>query len=74
HNQISVTTLATPVAFGNADCDPIWLLLCASATDAEAHIRTIQRISQWLDSPESVAMLQDAPNDVALFAQLTALR
>ncbi|EFR4285454.1 PTS sugar transporter subunit IIA, partial [Salmonella enterica] len=39
-----------------------------------AHIRTIQRISQWLDSPESVAMLQDAPNDAALFAQLTALR
>ncbi|EGM1341854.1 PTS sugar transporter subunit IIA, partial [Salmonella enterica] len=68
HNQISVTTLSTPVAFGNADCDPIWLLLCA------AHIRTIQRISQWLDSPESVAMLQDAPNDAALFAQLTALR
>ncbi|EEP5672259.1 PTS sugar transporter subunit IIA, partial [Salmonella enterica] len=26
------------------------------------------------DSPESVAMLQDAPNDAALFAQLTALR
>ncbi|EFP6828665.1 PTS sugar transporter subunit IIA, partial [Salmonella enterica] len=25
-------------------------------------------------SPESVAMLQDAPNDAALFAQLTALR
>ncbi|HFU5640540.1 TPA: PTS sugar transporter subunit IIA, partial [Salmonella enterica] len=25
-------------------------------------------------SPESVAMLQDAPNDTALFAQLTALR
>ncbi|HBN0362929.1 TPA: PTS sugar transporter subunit IIA [Salmonella enterica subsp. enterica serovar Typhimurium] len=74
HNQISVTTLSTPVAFGNADCDPIWLLLCASATDAEAHIRTIQRISQWLDSPESVAMLQDTPNDAALFAQLTALR
>ncbi|VEB59282.1 Sugar Specific PTS Enzyme II [Salmonella enterica subsp. enterica] len=45
-----------------------------AATDAEAHIRTIQRISQWLDSPESVAMLQDAPNDAALFAQLTALR
>ncbi|EHO2663436.1 PTS sugar transporter subunit IIA, partial [Salmonella enterica] len=27
-----------------------------------------------LDSPKSVAMLQDAPNDAALFAQLTALR
>ncbi|EJC0929306.1 PTS sugar transporter subunit IIA, partial [Salmonella enterica] len=40
----------------------------------EAHIRTIQRISQWLDSPGSVALLQDAPNDAALFAQLTALR
>ncbi|EHF5259052.1 PTS sugar transporter subunit IIA, partial [Salmonella enterica subsp. enterica serovar Thompson] len=26
------------------------------------------------DSTESVAMLQDAPNDAALFAQLTALR
>ncbi|EBX1464696.1 PTS sugar transporter subunit IIA [Salmonella enterica subsp. salamae] len=74
HNQMSVTTLSTPVAFGNVDCDPIWLLLCASATDAEAHIRTIQRISQWLDSPGSVALLQDAPNDAALFAQLTALR
>lgn len=23
HNQMSVTTLSTPVAFGNADCDPI---------------------------------------------------
>ncbi|EHH1751348.1 hypothetical protein J7H08_000492 [Salmonella enterica] len=41
---------------------------------AAAPFRTIQRISQWLDSPESVAMLQDAPNDAALFAQLTALR
>ncbi|MGS9149599.1 SgcA family PTS sugar transporter subunit IIA, partial [Salmonella enterica subsp. enterica serovar Infantis] len=56
----------------NADCDPIWLLLCASSTDYEANIRTIQRISQCLDSPESVSMLQDAPNDAALFAQLTA--
>ncbi|MCV4795839.1 SgcA family PTS sugar transporter subunit IIA, partial [Escherichia coli] len=45
YNQVSITTLRTPVAFGNEECDPVWLLLCVSATDANAHILTIQRIS-----------------------------
>lgn len=43
HNQISVTTLATPVAFGNADCDPHLAVDFAPAPRMpKPHIRTIQ--------------------------------
>ncbi|MFD1803159.1 PTS sugar transporter subunit IIA [Mixta tenebrionis] len=72
HNQICVTTLATPVAFGHEECDPVWLLISASATDADAHIRTIQRISELIDSPERVAALRQAQTDEALYRLLRA--
>lgn len=58
YNQVSITTLRTPVAFGNEECDPVWLLLCVSATDANAHILTIQRISQFIDSPQRLAAVE----------------
>lgn len=68
HNQITVTTLSNPVTFGNEDCDPVWLLLCASATDANEHIRMIQRISQLIDSPKMLTALREAQTDKALYA------
>ena len=68
YNQVSITTLRTPVAFGNEECDPVWLLLCVSATDANAHILTIQRISQFIDSPQRLAAVGNASTDDALFA------
>ena len=72
YNQVSITTLKTPVAFGHEECDPVWLLLCVSATDANAHILTIQRIiSQFIDSPERLAAVRHAQTDAALFAQIT---
>lgn len=69
-NQVSITTLKTPVAFGHEECDPVWLLLCVSATDANAHILTIQRISQFIDSPGRLAAVRQAQTDAALFAQV----
>ncbi|HFD2837313.1 TPA: SgcA family PTS sugar transporter subunit IIA [Escherichia coli] len=68
YNQVSITTLRTPVAFGNEECDPVWLLLCVSATDVNAHILTIQRISQFIDSPQRLAAVGNASTDDALFA------
>ena len=68
YNQVSITTLRTPVAFGNEECDPVWLLLCVSATDANAHILTIQRISQFIDSPQRLTAEGNASTDDALFA------
>lgn len=68
HNQITVTTLSTPVTFGNEDCDPVWLLLCASATDADEHIRIIQQICQLIDSPEMLTALREAQTDETLYA------
>ena len=67
-NQVSITTLSTPVAFGHEECDPVWLLFCVSATDANAHILTIQRISQFIDSPQRLAAVRDARTDETLFA------
>ncbi|WP_336220302.1 SgcA family PTS sugar transporter subunit IIA [Citrobacter amalonaticus] len=71
YNQVSITTLSTPVCFGNEECDPVWLLLCVSATDANAHIHTIQRISQFIDSPERLAAVREAASDDALFARVS---
>ena len=45
-----------------------WLLLCVSATDANAHILTIQRISQFIDSPQRLTAVGNASTDDALFA------
>ncbi|MEN1613755.1 PTS sugar transporter subunit IIA, partial [Pseudomonas aeruginosa] len=59
---------SNPGAFGNEECDPVWLLLCVSATDANAHILTIQRISQVIDSPQRLAAVGNASTDDALFA------
>ncbi|WP_312982815.1 PTS sugar transporter subunit IIA [Atlantibacter sp.] len=70
HNQIAVTTLQQPVTFGHEDCDPVWLLIALSATDAERHIATIQRISQWLGDDAFIAALRQAKDDRALFQLL----
>ncbi|WP_300003843.1 PTS sugar transporter subunit IIA [uncultured Cedecea sp.] len=68
HNQITVTTLSTPVEFGHEDCDPVWLLLCVSAIDANEHIKIIQKISQLIDSPEILITLREAQTDEDLYS------
>lgn len=71
-NGIAVTTLDQPVCFGHEDCDPVWLLFALSATDANAHLATIQRISALLDDSRLLAQLREARTDSELFHRLTA--
>lgn len=71
-NGIAVTTLDEPVRFGHEDCDPVWLLFALCATDASAHLTTIQRISAMLDDGDLLARLRAAQTDAQLLSLLNA--
>lgn len=71
-NGIAITTLEKPVCFGHDECDPVWLLIALCATDATAHLATIQRISALMDNSELVAQLRDAQTDARLYELLSA--
>ncbi|TQI78595.1 PTS system unknown substrate IIA component (Gat family) [Serratia fonticola] len=73
-NGIAVTTLESPVNFGHEDGDPIWLLIALSATDANAHLATLQRISSLLEDGELLTQLQQAKTDSQLFHLLQPRR
>lgn len=64
---IAITTLESPVCFGHEDCDPVWLIIALSATDANAHLATLQRITTLLDDGELLTHLQQATTDNELF-------
>lgn len=71
-NGIAVTTLEEPVCFGHDECDPVWLLFALCATDANAHLETIQRISTLLGDQALLAQLRDAHTDGQLLELLNA--
>jgi len=71
-NGIAVTTLEEPVYFGHEDCDPVWLLFALCATDASAHLATIQRISALLADEDLLAQLREAHTDTHLLSLLNA--
>lgn len=66
-NGIAITTLESPVCFGHEDCDPVWLVIALSATDANAHLATIQSITTLLDDGELLTRLRQAKTDHELF-------
>ncbi len=71
-NGVAFTTLSQPVSFGHDECDPIWLLICVSATDAEQHIKTIQAIASLLDNSVLITQIQQARNDNELYRLLAS--
>lgn len=44
-DDISLITLKTPVAFGNAENDPVKVVLCICCKDRESHRTTLQRVA-----------------------------
>ncbi|MCA1922919.1 MAG: PTS sugar transporter subunit IIA [Buttiauxella noackiae] len=66
-NSLAITTFETPVSFGHEDCDPVWLVIALSATDANAHLETIQHITTLLEDSALLARLQQATTDNELF-------
>ena len=44
-DDISLITLKAPVAFGNAENDPVKVVLCICCKDRESHRTTLQRVA-----------------------------
>lgn len=72
-NGVAFTTLSKPVEFGHDEGDPVWLLICISATDAEQHIYTIQRLANLLQQDEFIQRLKQATTDRELYDLLSAV-
>lgn len=53
-NGISLITLDSPVLFGHEDCDPVNLIFCLSAIDADKHIMTIQKIANIIEDQQCI--------------------
>lgn len=72
-NGVAFTTLEEPVPFGNEECDPVWLLISICATDAQLHIKTIQRIAMLIEQSETLERIKSAQDDRSLCRLLQAL-
>lgn len=56
----SLVTLEKPVTFGNADNDPVDILLAFSASDKERHITALKEISVFLSNDGLVRKVRTA--------------
>lgn len=50
---ISLVTIDPPVSFGNADFDPVDILIAFGTPDAESHISVLRELGELLNQPES---------------------
>lgn len=50
----SAITLAEPVAFGNPDNDPVWLVVAFCAPNHDAHIQSLAHLARRLEEPEFI--------------------
>lgn len=68
---ISISTLAAPVEFGNAENDPVKYVFCLCATDPNSHLSAIASLVELLDEDKFYAALDNArePGDVLSFIQ-----
>lgn len=65
-SAIGITTLETPVVFGNQANDPVKYLFCLSAKDSTSHLEAISELVQLLDRPDFFELLDNAvsPSEV----------
>jgi ascorbate PTS system EIIA or EIIAB component len=66
---LCLVTLANPVEFGNADNDPVTLVVGLAATDADAHIESLATLADFLADDDRREALLAAP-DVAAVRRL----
>lgn len=63
---LSVMTLKSPVAFGNAENDPVWLVFCLAATNSNEHLDVMRNLVQLIDSDDKIRRLA-AASDLTSF-------
>lgn len=67
---ISVATLDPPVAFGSEDNDPVSVVVCLAAPDADSHLEALRSLVAVIGDPERVAAIAEAPSVADLRALL----
>ena len=56
-SAIGIATLKEPVAFGNADNDPVKYLFCLSAKDSSSHLEALADLAELLENKEFFELL-----------------
>jgi ascorbate PTS system EIIA or EIIAB component len=64
HDGLCLVTLATPVEFGNADNDPVTLVVGLAATSSSGHVEALATLADFLSDDDRQAALL-AARDVA---------
>ena len=59
-------TLRHPVKFGNTENDPVQIVFCLAATDANTHLDIMRNLVRLIDSDEKIHRLV-AASDLASF-------
>lgn len=72
-DTIGITTLDTPVAFGNEDNDPVRYLFCLSATDDTKHLQGLVQLADLLEDRTFLSVLYDCTDPEQVMNYLESL-
>lgn len=68
---IGITTLETPVEFGNAANDPVKYLFCLSATNSTSHLEAMSALVQLLEKNEFFELLDNTEDPSEIIDYIT---
>jgi len=57
---MSLITLKNPVNFGNAENDPVNIIICFSATDSKTHLKALSQLAKLLDNEEALLKISSS--------------
>lgn len=66
---VTITTLATPINFGNPDNDPVKIIFCLAAIDNYSHLNVMKAIVQLINDQQKVDQLAKQ-TDLQTFKQI----
>lgn len=66
---VTITTLKTPVNFGNPENDPVKIVFCLAAIDNYSHLNVMKAIVQLINDPNKVDKLSKI-SDIASFRKV----
>lgn len=71
---LSLVTLATPVNFGSEENDPVHIIFGLCATDNHSHIQMLSQLVEFLDEPQSIALLASATDVNTLYLAINHVK
>lgn len=67
---ISFIRLKQPVCFGNPDNDPVDLVFCLAAADADSHLSALVELSGLLSDQQKLTTLREAADVAEIYAMI----